>query len=56
MPAGGVVDEDFFNSELKKLANTPSDVPLIPVFMGSIYLSNRIRSENNDQLVYNVLD
>ena len=48
--------DDFFNNELKKLAKTPSEVPLIPAFEGSIYWLNRIRSKNNDRLLYNVLD
>ena len=36
IPAGVPVVDDFFNKELKKLAKTPSDVPLIPLFEASI--------------------
>lgn len=35
-PAGEVVEDDFFNRELKKLAKTPSEVPLIPLLVASI--------------------
>ena len=36
IPVGEAVEDDFFNNELKKLAKTPSEVPVIPVFVGSI--------------------
>ena len=35
-PAEEVVEDDFFKRELKKLAKTPSEVPLIPLLVASI--------------------
>lgn len=42
IPAGVPVVDDFFSKELKKLAKTPSDVPLIPLLEASIYKNSNL--------------
>jgi hypothetical protein len=41
------VVDDFFNNELKKFASTPSEVPVMPPFVPSIYSSGRKAKEIN---------